>query len=220
MTASVDSLLALITAEHRDQPKFSAFVAAVTEGLVDITNVIETLPARFDVDVAIGQQLDFVGEWVNLSRNLREPIDDVYFSFGDPDLGFGSGFLKGRFSPTDGVIQLDDATFRLMIYAKIAANVWDGTLLEAERILATIFSSSPGTHIFLQDNMDMSIDVAISGVVPSKLFQALIGSGYFEVRGAGVEIDNVFINEGPFFGFGVQNYNIAGFGSGKIQSGA
>lgn len=212
--ASVDDYLALITSEHRDKPNFVAVVSAAVKPFVDGINALAAIPAKFDVDLAQGQQLDYVGEWVNLPRQLLAPITGVYFALDTPDVGFDQGYLKGENDPADGPIELDDPTYRLLIYAKIAANIWDGSLEDAQAILASIFESSPGTHLFIEDNQDMSIDIGISGVIPNALFVAALEQGYFEVRGAGVLINAVFINPGPFFGLDVQNYNISGFDTG------
>lgn len=206
----------LVTSEHADQPDFLAVLAATLQPFVDCQTLLASLPTKFDVDLAKGRQLDVVGQWVGLGRQLALPISGVYFSFDVPGLGWDEGVWKGPFDPTEGVVSLDDDTYRLMLYAKIAANIWDGTLEQAERILANIFAgSSPGTHIFIEDNTDMSINLGISGVLPSALFQGLITSGYFEVRPAGVRINNVFIAPGPFFGFDTENYNIAGWDVGQ-----
>lgn len=208
--STLDEYLGLVTSAWRGKPDFAAVLSTILQPFVDAQKVLESIPAKFDVDVAQGQQLDFVGRWVGLSRTLNAPIDGVYFALDEAGVGLDEGYLAGVGDPTEGAIQLDDSTYRLMIYAKIAANMWDGTLAQAQKILASIFVSSPGTHVFIQDNADMSIDVGISGVLPSKLFQELISSGYFEVRGAAVRINDVFINPGPFFGFDTENYNISG----------
>lgn len=215
MTAVLTDYTNRVTSEHDTQPNFMAVLAAVLQPLVDGQNLLESLPAKFDVDVALGAQLDVVGQWVGIGRKLSVPIAGVYFAFDTPGLGWDEGVWKGPFDPSEGVISLDDATYRLMIYAKIAANIWDGTLEQAEQILANIFASSPGTHVFIEDNTDMSINIGVSGVLPSALFRGLITSGYFELRPAGVRINNVFIAPGPFFGFDTENYNIAGWDVGQ-----
>ena len=213
---ALDDYLNLVTGEHRTRPNFIAVLSAILQPFVDEIAVLESIPGKYDVDVASGRQLDVVGQWVNLGRNLNEPIAGVYFSLDDAALGLDAGFLKGKEDPAEGVIALDDPTYRLMLYAQIAANYWDGSLQQAQRILAEIFAGQPLIHIFIQDNADMSIDIGISGGTPSALFQALITSGYFRVKGAGVRINSVFINPGPFFGLDTENYNISGLDVGVL----
>ncbi|MGC7970039.1 DUF2612 domain-containing protein, partial [Salmonella enterica] len=73
-----------------------------------------TLPFDFDLDQAIGVQLDAVGEWVGISRNITVPLAGVYFSFDIAGLGFDQGVWKGPFDPDTGLTTLDDDTYRLL----------------------------------------------------------------------------------------------------------
>ena len=75
--ASVDDYLALITAYHRGKPKFAAMVRAIVEPFVAIQDFIAHLPLDFDLDLAIGVQLDVVGEWVGRSRFIETPLPNV-----------------------------------------------------------------------------------------------------------------------------------------------
>lgn len=213
----VTSYLELITAEHADKPKFVAFVSALVQPFVDGGNLLATLPGKFDVDFAVGEQLDFVAQWIGLSRALREPITDVYFALDTAGVGLDEGVWFDPFDPTEGVVLLDDGTFRIMLYAKIAANTWDGSLEEAERILARIFVGYPNTHVFIEDNMDMTITIGVTGVLPSTLFQKLLEAGYFTVKPEGVRIFDVIVGPGPFFGFDNENYNISGLDVGSFS---
>ena len=68
---------------YNQKPKFTATVTAVLQPFVDAQAFLEGLPAAFDIDVAIGAQLDVVGQWVNLSRNVELPVLNNWFSLGD-----------------------------------------------------------------------------------------------------------------------------------------
>ena len=216
--AAITDYQNLVTSEHIGQPKFQATIAAAIQPLVDQINSVLSLPALFDVDVAVGQQLDFVGQWVGVSRLLNVPILS-YFSFDTAGFGFDQGSWFGPNSPVEGIVVLDDQTYRTLIYAKIAANMWDGTTNSAEKILANIFVNLPGTNVFIQDNRDMSITIGVTGVLPSALFQAMLAQGYFFIRGAGVLLNGVFIDQGPFFGFDIENFNVSGFDVGVWAGG-
>lgn len=214
--ADVTEYLDLITAEHADKVKFNALVSAFTQPFVDGLNVLASLPGKFDVDFAAGQQLDFVAQWIGFSRQLLEPISGVYFALDTAGVGFDEGVWFDPFDPTEGVVLLDDGTFRIMLYAKIAANKWNGSLEDAERILAQVFVGFPNTHVFIQDNQDMSITIGVTGTLPSALFQALLEQGYFTVKPEGVRIAAVDIGPGPFFGFDNENYNVSGLDVGAF----
>ncbi|AOI65565.1 hypothetical protein WS51_18360 [Burkholderia territorii] len=146
MTASLSDYAALITSEHRNQPRFSAVLGALVQPLVDQMNVLESMPGKFDLDDAVGVQLDDVGLWVGVSRKIRTPLTGIYFSFDVAGLGFDQGIWKGPFDPDTGLTVLDDDTYRLVIRAKIGANHWDGTLESSAAILNSIFGN-PGNDL-------------------------------------------------------------------------
>jgi len=75
--ADVEKYLDLITAFHRGKPKFSAMVEAVAKCSVDAQNVYAQMVDAYDLDQAVGVQLDAVGEWVGISRNVRTHLEDV-----------------------------------------------------------------------------------------------------------------------------------------------
>ena len=83
--------LGLVTSEHRDRPRFMATVAAVTDPLCGLQELLETMRAAFDVDSAVGGQLDRTGEWIGRSRHLRLELDDVYFEWGREAVGWARG---------------------------------------------------------------------------------------------------------------------------------
>lgn len=213
--ADIEKYLGLITAYHRDKPKFSGMVGAVSQSFVDAQAFFASLVPGYDLDRAIGVQLDAVGLWVGISRNVRTPLEGVYFSFDVGGLGFDEGVWKGPFDPDSGVTTLDDDTYRLLIRAKIGANHWDGTLEGSVGILNFI-SGGTGTYVFIQDNGDMSIDIGVSGTRPSAIFLALLTGGYIPIKPEGVRVNYYVIpnQDGPLFGFDVTNEYISGFEGG------
>ncbi|WP_248322046.1 DUF2612 domain-containing protein [Caballeronia sp. Sq4a] len=214
MAAATD-YTSLITSEHASKPKFSAMVAAVAQCFVDQINVTQSIPPAFDLDEAIGVQLDAVGLWVGITRQIKTPLN-VYFSLDTVGLGFDQGSWQGPFDPSTGLVSLDDATFRTLIRAQIAANSWDGTIPSAASAYANLFVGSE-SYIFIQDNQDMTMMVGVSGAIPSAVLRALFSGGYLQLRPEGVLARYVVpsVNNTSLFGFDVSNQYIAGFDSGS-----
>lgn len=212
--ANTDDYIARLSAWHRGKPRFVATVTALCGAAASLRELYDGMPAAFDLDLAVGAQLDAVGRWVGLDRKVRTPIANVYFSHDTDGLGFDQGAWQGPFDPDSGLTALDDDTYRLLLRAKIGANHWDGTLETSAAILERIFGG--GTHVFIQDNGDMSVDIGVAGTPPSALFLALLTGGYIPLKPEGVRISYYVIpsNEGPLFGFDVQNHYISGFDSG------
>jgi hypothetical protein len=213
--ATADDYLALITPSHRGKPKFAATIKAIIEPVVAQHDFIEHLPLDFDLDQAIGAQLDAVGEWVGRTRFVKTPISGAWFSFDDTDFrGFDRGVWFRPFDTPSGITRLDDETFRTLLRAKIAANNWDGTLPAAKAALEIIFPNGE-TSIVITDNQDMTITFGVAGVIPSALFIALLADGYLPLKPEGVGADYLITTvNGPLFGFDVQNEFISGFDAG------
>lgn len=152
MAASLSDYTALITSEHRGLSRFMATVGTLVQPIVDQMNVLQSMPGKFDLDNAVGVQLDDVGLWVGVSRKIRTPLTGIYFSFDVAGLGFDKGIWKGPFDPDTGLTVLDDDTYRLVIRAKIGANHWDGTLASSAAILNSIFGNPSGDLVSVHAN--------------------------------------------------------------------
>jgi len=213
--ADIAAYTDLVTSEHNQQPDFIAVVEALVQPMVDLQNLLSRMPAKFDLDTAVDAQLDDVGLWVGISRNVAVPLAGVYFSFDTAGVGFDQGNWKGPFDPDTGLTRLDDDTYRLVIRAKIGANHWDGTLGSSKDILDSIFGG--GTFVFIQDNQDMTMTIGIAGVIPSAVFLALLSNGIIPLKPEGVGVNFTIVTSidgAAIFGFDVDNDLISGFDSG------
>jgi hypothetical protein len=216
MTAQLTDYTSLITSEHQSAPQFMAMVSVLAQWAVDRRTLLASIQALYDIDTAVGQQLDRVGEWVGISRNLSLPLTGVYFSLDTTGLGFDQGTWKGPFDPSTGLVSLPDDQYRILLYATIAANNWDGSVPSAYVAWNTIFAPL-GYTILIADNQDMTMNVALVGPTPDAVTLALFTGGYLNLRPAGVGITNYYLPSvpgSPVFGFDVGNAAIAGFDSG------
>ncbi len=64
----------LITNYHRTKPLFTQHVDLSTRPLTDAASAMEGLLTAFDIDQAVGAQLDILGEWIGRSRTVSVPI--------------------------------------------------------------------------------------------------------------------------------------------------
>jgi hypothetical protein len=178
----------LITSEHNQRAKFSAMVTLLTQPSVDAQQQFLSLASLFDLDAAVGDQLDKLGAWVGAARTVA--LDS-------------------------GSVVLPDANYRTLLRAVIAANHWDGTVPGAYTVFNLMFASE-GITLLLQDNQDMTMTpVFIIPGVLSPLDAALIKNGLIVMRPAGVRITGYFrAVSTPVMGMGIENSFISGFGVG------
>lgn len=214
----------LITNYHATKPKFFDHVDLSTRPLIDITGATRGLVSAFDIDTAVGVQLDTLGLWIGRSRIVSQPISGVYFSLDIDGLGFDQGVWQGPYDPDSGYTTLSDETYRIILKAKIAINNWDGRNDSLPPILDAALEGS-GLKMQIVDNQDMTISIwvfpetDISNV--SLELIAAIRQGYLTVKAAGVWGGSIEIpavetpSEGNrFFGFDMDNEYIAGFDDG------
>jgi hypothetical protein len=147
---TADWYIGKITPWQSTKARFVATVRANVQPQADVQSVVSSLPLAFDFDYAEGAQLDAVGQWIGRSRNVPVPLPNTFFTFGDPNLGFGAGYWKSPLDPEEGLSVLPDALYRKLLRAKILANSWDGTSAGILAILRTYFTD-PATRIIVDD---------------------------------------------------------------------
>ena len=212
MSGDVTPYTNLLTSEHNQKPNFVASVTASVQPFADALAVLSTFPKLFDIDTAVGSQLDVVGQWIGASRELAIPLTGVYFAFDTAGVGFDQGTWLGPFDSTTSLTSLPDDSYRTFLRAKIANNQWDGTIPSAYEFLDPVF---PGDQVVIQDYQDMTMLVGVIGSASlNAVTTALLENGYLDVKPMGVRINGYVtpsVPGSPLFGFDVENSTISGF---------
>ena len=185
MADSNVSYLKLITSEYATKPKFNAFVEMFLKKVSPINDCLTSFDTIFNIDNAIGEQLDQIGSIVGISREL--PISD-------PDI--------------PGV--LGDDIFRQVIKARIYTNFWDGTIKGLYDITEKMI---PGAAYQVVDNQDMSMQFIIILPNADPTFIALLLNGYILPKPSGVKI-NYAIQEKALFGWNSDTAFVKGWDNG------
>ena len=206
MTSTTEAYKALITSEHFDKPKFMETIGVSVSPFAKIQQVLANLPRDFDIDRAVGVQLDAVGIWVGRSRRIDVPLTGVYFSWdGLVSEGWDDGVWKVEFDPDSGLVDLPDDAYRTLLKAKIAANNWDGSIPGAYEVWAQAFDADK--VLVIQDNQDMTMIFGLAGTQLSSVEQALLTQGYIPLKPEGVRIIYYVIppEDGLIFGWDVDD---------------
>ena len=177
--------LSLVTSQYQSSPKFLAFVTAMVKKFDDATNCLLSFTEAFDLNTAVGVQLDSLGQILGISRTLP-------------------------FQPTSGSPVLGDADYRTLLLAKVYLNVWDGRVDTLQPLWQNIF---PGGTILIEDGQNMSATIVLSGSFTS-LAQQMITNGMIIPRPAGVLFTYSFATL-PIYGFDTNNGFVAGWDTGK-----
>jgi hypothetical protein len=213
--------IALIPSFNAGKPRFVNTLAALIQPLIDAQDMLASLTADFDLDTAVGVQLDIVGQWLGRTRYLTEPITGVYFAFHtatDPVQrdGFDQGIWLGPYDPTTKIIAMPDDAYRKILKLQAIANQWDGTVPSIQEAFNNVF---PG--VVVQDMGDTSgglmvMDVLIPGIEMSSLELAALEQD-FPIKPSGVRVNIIesSVTTTPLFGFNVDGSIIGGFDHGS-----
>lgn len=175
----------LLTSQWRRSPKLNALLYMLLKKFDDVSQCMVQMDAALDLDEAVGPQLDVLGQIVGAARTVG-------------------------FQPSSGASPvLDDATYRILIKARIGWNQWDGTIDSLYPLWQQLF---PGGTIVILDNQNMTATITLTGTF-SSIVQDLINNGYIIPRPEGVEYTFQF-GTLPYFGFGSSPGFIEGFDTG------
>ncbi|WCS27222.1 DUF2612 domain-containing protein [Methylobacterium sp. NMS14P] len=152
MTKTVDDYAGLVTPWQAKpiKARFLATVRADALPYADAQAAIASMPGLFDLDVAVGDQLDKTGEWVGQSRGVPITLPSLYFSADIAGLGADEGYAAQPYGSGYSTSYLPDPYYRKLLRAKVLANRWDGTAAGLQAILTTYFDDS-ATLVFIDD---------------------------------------------------------------------
>src|SRR3954468_13226730 len=185
--ADISYYLDRITSEHVTKVKFSSTVAALIQPLADTTFLMQHYYQYYDLDLALGVQLDAVGIWVGRSRFLPVPID-AYFTLDRAGFGLDEAAWKRAFDPDTGLVELPDEAYRTLLRAVIVANHWDGTIPGAYAAYDVVFYRSPFTFL-IQDYGNGEMAQALIGAKPpDQITLGLFNTGELDLKPAGIRL--------------------------------
>lgn len=193
---SIQYYLNLLTSEYRppNSPKLNAFLKALLQKYDDISQCQVQLDMAFDVDNAVGAQLDVLGTIVGVNRQMRQSV------------------TVGAITYTE----FPDYAFRLLVKLYIAMNQWDGTIPGVYEVWNTVLGSL-GYGLLVQDDQDMTMFYVFLNPPADPLLLAILSQGYFDLRPAAVRLKGYFtpsIPGDPIFGWGMENAVSEGWNQG------
>lgn len=208
--------LNLIILQYQDKPKLLAEATAIIEIFEDLKNSSEDLKSAFDIDTAVGNQLDIIGKIVGLSRVISEVVPKVYFGFNNKNpnaLGFGEApFYKTTYAKY-GDLTLNDQDYRFYLKAKVSINFIKNNIHRINEIIAYLFNN----NAYVVDNKDTTFTLYINENVDIRQVQYAKSLDLLPSPQT-ISYNNVrTYNESNTFGFNNKNPNSVGFGQGVFS---
>ena len=162
----IDYYKSLIIMQYRSLPNALDHVGAWAAIFLQ-DQITEKVSTAFDIETAIGAQLELLGSYRGITRVVYGLTSGAYWSVVPyDDVSPGSYFGLAEYDdadPTWMTLQYDDLNnvgytltdyqMRTLIKLKAQFDSWDGTLGKLDFILYSFF----GTYVNVVDNQDMTI---------------------------------------------------------------
>lgn len=173
----VDYYLRLITSEHANKPKYVSWMRVLLTPFVDAINLNKSIKSAFFINTAVGVQLDTIGKWLGLSRQVD-------------------------FQPSDGSSSiLNDKYYRMALKAKVVKNLWKGTIEDFYNMWQILFNGED-LQVYLADNQNMDyVVVTWDSTTQDSMISDLLRNGYLIPRPAGLGILYSDVDSDEIFGF-------------------
>lgn len=174
--ALVDETTNLLIKQYWEKPKAKAEVELQASTWETTRAFLAALDPAFDLDNAIGAQLDVLGRIVGISRSVPDVIPKVYFGFGfNPNsVGFSSKFdpqriggpFYSKFSSAFTDLQLGDSDYRFFIRVKASLNRASGYVSSDQYIsIQDVVLAAFDGRAYVVDNLNMTLTLYVSPVV-------------------------------------------------------
>lgn len=206
----------LIAGYHVDKPDYQEWVYTLTESLRQARERLAKLRQDFDIDTAVGAQLDAIGVRVGIPRTLPVKLTGVYFALDDEGgVGLDFGVWKGKYDPEDGTTTLGDDTYRGVIKAKILANSWNGQNGSLPDFISEIlgYFGLDSKVLDMQDFQTMRVAIHLTKSTTPPIVWELITRRIIDITAAGVTLQ--LVDNTPWFGLDYNTSSVKGLDEGS-----
>lgn len=163
----------LLIKEYWEKPNAYAEAGVLASGYGKIYKFYTAIVDGFDLDNAIGAQLDIIGRIVGAPRIVPFVLEKQAFGFSNNDssVGFASKFdsirpgapFQDKFAPLYTSQQLDDFDYRFFIRARIAVNIVGAVMVSDERLsIQDAINTAFEGRAYVLDNQDMSLTLYVA----------------------------------------------------------
>lgn len=195
--------LNLLIIQYYNKPKAREEIYRKIERYYDIYKSIIDFYSAYDVDSAVGLQLDHIGRIVGVARNIAESEPNTFFGYNNAP--YTTGYSDAPYRTINDRLyssrQLNDTEYRYIIKAKIAFNNVSCFLYNSEDRLSLqdAYSIIFNNRVAVIDTQLMSIDILLSNDVSYREILLVQKTGLLP-RPAGVRIRNIMrITDNSFF---------------------
>lgn len=163
----------LLIKQYWEKPKAYAEAGVIADGYDKAYNLLTDIVEGFDLDAAIGNQLDVIGRIVGVPRVVPAVLPKIAFGFDNNvnSRGFASKFdplrigapFQSKFAPAYTAQQLNDFDYRFFIRAKISVNIVAAVMVSDDRVsIQDAINTAFDGEAYVIDNQDMTLTLYVS----------------------------------------------------------
>jgi len=214
MTRS-ESMISHLLMQFSQAVNMHIFLNALGAELDELTQALEDLQNKRWIDTGSGVQLDNIGVLIDRDRTIEGSIQLEFFAFYDQPNALP--FDVGRFRDTPMVEYtatsiLDDATYRPVLWHKVAKDTTTGT---TESTIESVKFIYDAPYVTLTELGNAKIGIGIGRELTDNEIILAMALDLF-IRAGGVGLD--FVEEIPDDYFGFVDQNAKGFEVGVLPT--
>lgn len=149
-----------ILSQYANSPTITQILANINEN-IDTKNDIEKFYNNYlNPETAVGAGLDIWGAIVGVGRRLKltltgDVVGFFYENWSDESTWKPLSQAPSYSGPNLGLWELDDSSYRQVIFSKAASNISDGTIPSLNNFLKSYFIDRG--NCYARDNHDMTV---------------------------------------------------------------
>lgn len=219
MSDYLDGNVKNLIIQYTDKPNATGTITAITQEFELVFDLINMFDEAFDLDTAVGKQLDILGKIVGIPREVPFAIPKKYFGFSDNTtatpmadkfLIITTNPMRSKFEIPYTSGQLNDNQYRFFIKAKVIKNYAtsrniDINKLSIQNAIDFLFDGKA----YLVDNKNMSMTLYIENTFDFDMLQYIKQLDIIP-RPQCVDYSTVSYVDGKTFGWNIDNFT---FGS-------
>lgn len=210
----------LLIKQYWEKPKAKAHVELVVGKFEKIYNLFNDFQNQYDLDKAMGVQLDTIGKIVGLSRIVPYGLPKIFFGFSNntSNKGFSDRFdntrqsapFYNKFEIAYSDLELNDYDYRFFLKIKIAKNNASAFMVSDDMVsIQDVIMTAFENRAYISDHYDMSMILYVSPTFSTDRLDLIIKMNLLP-KPMGVRYDIVFAEPLKTFGFS-NNVNSKGF---------
>lgn len=192
----------LLTIQYYNKPKAVGTIESFAKEYEKLFDLFESFENAFDIDFAVGKQLDILGKVVGINRNIPLVIPKKYFDLENYPMGDKFELvitypIKDKFEIGYTDLQLNDNDYRFLIRCKIIKNFLNGKRLTDIQLAIDFIFENKG---YVVDNKNMSFSLYLPIETNTDLLNVILALDLFP-RPNAINYDTIIGYTSNSFGF-------------------